>query len=161
MKVVAKLRPKWNKKSQWLCVCICGNFTVVCTYDLRTGNSKTCGCGRWNYIRPYENIFNKMQRTAQRNKHTFHLSFKAFLEFVKITRCHYCNAFIQWFARSKKNSTRVLTYNLDRKDNTKGYTKSNLVVCCKRCNYTKGDRFTYEEFVQIGNTIRTFKGECK
>lgn len=33
-----------NRKSQWLCRCICGNEVVVDGYRLRTGKTKSCGC---------------------------------------------------------------------------------------------------------------------
>ena len=35
-----------NKKGQasWLCLCDCGEHTVVNGYDLRSGNTKSCGC---------------------------------------------------------------------------------------------------------------------
>jgi hypothetical protein len=49
-------------------------------------------------------------------------------------------------------------YNLDRKDSSVGYVISNLVVCCKRCNLSKADRFTYEEWVEIGKVIRKMRG---
>jgi hypothetical protein len=37
-----------NSKSgaaRWLCKCQCGTFTLVSTTNLRSGNSKSCGCG--------------------------------------------------------------------------------------------------------------------
>ena len=37
---------KQGKKIIWLCRCDCGNFTEVAGTDLRTGNTKSCGCMR-------------------------------------------------------------------------------------------------------------------
>ena len=33
-------------KARWLCRCVCGNTVTVNAYDLRSGNTKTCGCSR-------------------------------------------------------------------------------------------------------------------
>ena len=33
-----------GKKTKWLCRCDCGEPTVVESYNLRTGASKSCGC---------------------------------------------------------------------------------------------------------------------
>lgn len=32
------------KYTQWLCKCDCGNETIVTTHNLRSGNTKSCGC---------------------------------------------------------------------------------------------------------------------
>lgn len=48
-------------------------------------------------------------------------------------------------------------YYLDRKNNDRGYEKGNLVVCCTRCNRGKSDQFSYEEWVEIGKTIRQLR----
>lgn len=42
----------------------------------------------------------------------------------------------------------------DRKENTKGYTKDNLVVACYRCNYMKGNQFSYEDMLILGRALR-------
>ena len=46
-------------------------------------------------------------------------------------------------------------YNLDRKDNSIGYSKNNCVVCCSTCNYIKGDKFTYELRTGTSVDLRT------
>jgi len=35
----------YRSQRQWNCLCTCGNRTVVRTNSLRSGNSKSCGCG--------------------------------------------------------------------------------------------------------------------
>ena len=32
------------KKRRWLCVCSCGKRTVVLENNLKSGNTKSCGC---------------------------------------------------------------------------------------------------------------------
>lgn len=42
--VEPKIYPCGDKKSRWLCKCTCGNTKVVCGADLRSGDTKSCGC---------------------------------------------------------------------------------------------------------------------
>jgi hypothetical protein len=46
--------------------------------------------------------------------------------------------------------------NLDRKDSSGAYEASNVVPCCRRCNYGKNNMFTYEEWMAIGQVIRSW-----
>lgn len=39
---------------------------------------------------------------------------------------------------------------LDRKDNTKGYLRSNVTPACRRCNTLKGSQIDYIEMKEIG-----------
>jgi hypothetical protein len=66
--------------------------------------------------------------------------FEDLLVRIATNRCFYCG------------STDNL--GLDRIDNNKGHTKDNTVVCCYRCNMTRSNNYTYEEFKIIGEAIR-------
>lgn len=108
-------------------------------------------------IRPKEALYNRLKDSAKiRNHQAKILSYEEFLEFTEINTCHYCNNKVLW--------NKACTYNLDRKDNNKDYEKENLVVCCGDCNYTKGNRFTYEEFMLISPVLKQInlnrKGSC-
>jgi hypothetical protein len=95
--------------------------------------------------------------TLANQKKEMKLSYDNLLEFIKINHCHYCDDIIQWIAHStggKKGK-----YNLDRKDNSLGYTKENCVVCCSACNYLKGDKFTYDEMLILGSTLKQLREE--
>lgn len=41
--------PKGARKSQWLCLCDCGNKSIVSGDNLRSEHTKTCGCSDANY----------------------------------------------------------------------------------------------------------------
>ncbi len=43
---VSKLPAKDGKRVRWLCQCTCGNTKVARANDLRSGNTKSCGCRR-------------------------------------------------------------------------------------------------------------------
>src|SRR3972149_2479952 len=44
--VVCLTKRKENRPKEvcWECLCSCGNMTMVCTTDLRSGNTQSCGC---------------------------------------------------------------------------------------------------------------------
>lgn len=45
----------------------------------------------------------------------------------------------------------------DRIDNNIGHIKNNVVPCCKICNHARNDNFTYEEMLELGQTIAQIK----
>ncbi len=68
-------------------------------------------------------------------------------EFIKIIKegvCVYCG----------DNSNKL---GFDRINNYLGHTLNNSLVCCEICNMTRGDRFTYDEMIQIGQVIKKIK----
>ncbi len=48
--VVSKGRPDRTGRTQWDCLCECGNFSLVRTGNLRNGCTNSCGCFRKEYI---------------------------------------------------------------------------------------------------------------
>lgn len=49
----------------------------------------------------------------------------------------------------------------DRIDNNKGHIKSNVVPCCYTCNVARGNNFSYQEMLVLGETIRKIKNARK
>ncbi len=140
-------RPLWNVR----CL-ICGH-EVATNYQALTRNGcRTCAVRK----RPFESLYNCFLIRAH---YPVGITFEQFLEFTKVHECHYCSTPIEWYEYRKKdyNGHSRDAYNLDRRDNSLGYTMNNVVVCCKRCNKGKGDGFTYDEWMQIGALIKTWK----
>lgn len=139
------------------CRCICGKERLVLVSSLNRKTSKGCGCenpGR--RLRPFEAIFRVICRQAKSRGYLVDMSYEEFIEFTNQLECHYCKSPITWATHNiiKEKSCR---HNLDRKDNTKGYSLGNCVVCCARCNWSKGSVFTYEQWVEIGKLIQTWE----
>jgi 5-methylcytosine-specific restriction endonuclease McrA len=147
-----------GKPHRFVCICECGNTRYVSGSNLYGKNPiKSCGCYRQKRLRPYEALYRLAKRIIlQHTRWTLELSYEEFLGFTKTVCCTYCGAAVVW-PRYGKANLRV-GYNLDRKDNTKGYTKQNCVVCCKSCNLTKGDRFTYKEFMLLSPALKRIQG---
>jgi hypothetical protein len=152
---------------QYLCLCDCGNETIVHSSALKAKLTKSCGCLhkektiKSNSLRPYEAIYHRL---LQHSKPPFRkktikvsLTYKQYVKFTKEKNCHYCNQKINWEERrgNKKSSA----YNLDRKDSNLGYSVDNCVVCCKRCNWAKSSEFSYKEWLVVGKAIQKFREE--
>ncbi len=146
-----------NHRAIWECVCDCGTVMKdgVCSSNLvRNDGTQSCGCSRKK--RPYESLYNELLLVAS-HKNWPCFTYEEFLIFTEIKECHYCGNHLTWLEYRDRGYRGVRGYNLDRKDSSLGYISSNLVPCCKRCNLSKADRFTYEEWVEIGKTIRKIR----
>jgi 5-methylcytosine-specific restriction endonuclease McrA len=148
-------REENNKQggARWFCSCDCGGYRVASAHRLKLGDVKSCGC-LWSIKRPYEALYNHLLYTANRRNVGINLTYDEFLEFVNIKKCHYCNILIEWTKHLNGTSLRT---NMDRKNNDMEYNKENIVVCCTDCNRTKGDRFTYEEFMLLAPTLKEIR----
>jgi hypothetical protein len=115
---------------------------------------------RWawgKYKKPYEALYNVLKAEAIRGTKIIPitLTFEEFMDFVKIKICHYCEADLVWAERIRHKE--YVGTNLDRKDSLGPYSKDNCVACCVSCNRTKGDRFTYDEFILLAPTLRNIQ----
>lgn len=57
----------------------------------------------------------------------------------------------RWFVYSKEKFNGI-----DRIDNKKGYTKSNCIACCSKCNWLKGN-FSKKDFLKQIKKVYLFK----
>lgn len=81
-------------------------------------------------------------------KHSKEKGFSLTLEqFVQISKknCFYCDSKPTSTKGHRSWSTHILTNGLDRIDSGMGYLYSNVVPCCKFCNFAKSNR-TEKEF---------------
>ena len=160
---------KWGKTT-WLCKCECGNKIMVPCGDLRSGNTKSCGCLRIELGRnlgskslpkgeaSFNQIFASMKRNAKRRKYQWALS-KEQVRILTQQPCHYCGVEPRQGCLHRRYN-KVYIYNgLDRVDNERGYIIDNVVPCCRTCNLAKFTKTTeefktwvrniYEHFVKI------------
>lgn len=89
-----------------------------------------------------ECLFRTYRSGAEQRGHKFDLTLEVFGILVK-ENCHYCGGEPQ---TTIKNALAELLYNgIDRKDNSKGYLKTNVLPCCTLCNRGKG-KMSYKAF---------------
>lgn len=140
-------RPPTNSPSKpmyWKCKCDCGNERIIPAHNLRC--KRTGGCGHDLELPDYNGLYKTLLKCNTKTEPP--MAFEEFLTFVSIKICHYCHAPIIWSQKGR------MAYNIDRMDNHKGYTKSNCVVCCKRCNFSKANRFSYAEWYEMTKCFR-------
>ena len=142
--------PNGKKRKQKVYIFNCS----VCGCEIRSQiqhlpkhSGKCVRCSQFND--PFRAAYNELIRNCERRKHEITLTYEEFFQFTKIDKCHYCGVKIMWYPHTKNNGKEVSgsrSYKLDRMNNDLGYTNANCVVCCWKCNSSKGNRFTYEEW---------------
>lgn len=162
---VIKFNRRIKGRTEWLCKCNpifggCGKEQIILAASLNKGSTTSCGCyakeqaSIKNKKRPYEWLFNRLKNSARNKKIILDLTYEEFVDFSKITSCHYCKDHINWIPHENYNS-RNYAYHIDRKDNSFGYTKENCIVCCSRCNFGKREYYTYDEWYGMTEYFRS------
>lgn len=143
------------------CIDRCGREVRYLKYKLAKGTYRCRSCASKlkppppQFKEPYRAIYNAyVLAVTKRRGLTTDISFDEFLEFTKVGGCHYCDRPILWERFTTSTAARSKATHLDRKDNSLGYSKANCVVCCWSCNMTKGNRFSYEEFMSLSPILK-------
>lgn len=158
MLTVKELHHILKKYSYWTCICDCGREVVVRKNNLwgyKGATTKSCGCNkkriqRKKFLKP-EGHASKMQAyfTFKHNAKSRNIPIEISLEeWEAITQqdCFYCGSKPSNVSISRHDSG-SFTYNgIDRLDNTKGYSKDNIVPCCFICNHAKSD-LPFDKFI--------------
>jgi hypothetical protein len=140
-------------KARWLCKCDCGKTINTRTDYLRTGRATSCGCWlnsarKGLYTAAWNQVYTKLKNLAYRRKDRvleWSLDRAETIALAK-SNCHYCGA--EPFQRRTTKSAQkddVMFTSLDRVDSAGGYTRDNVVPCCRNCNYAK-NALSVEEF---------------
>ena len=64
--------------------------------------------------------------------------------------CHYCKIVCEIIPKKRRAHN---LFTLDRIDNRLTHKKGNLLVCCYRCNTTRSNDFTSEDFKRIKQRV--------
>ena len=93
--------------------------------------------------------------TARSRKKRIELPQKDFLEWYEKQEkiCVYCGTKENTAFRCWKSGR----FQIDRKDNNKSYQLENMALACSICNFIKGNYFTYEEMLKIGEVIKEIR----
>jgi len=167
--IVIKRNPVNGNRRQvrWDCICDCGNEHTVTSESLNNGKSKSCGCllrdARYAKNKNFDRekamlllVYSPLKKRHNlRFSNTQYISFDEFKK-LSLSDCHYCGSKptnSQYDVRYGKDKVVVtdfvLKYNgIDRKDSSVGYTKDNVVPCCKFCNTAK-NTLSQSQFAEL------------
>ena len=153
-----------SRLALWKCLCSCGKEHTVRGSNLRSGNTRSCGCSKDYSSRTLPNgvaasnaLWRSYIQQAEKRGHKFNLSQE---EFRSITsqNCYYCDT-------EPKQIKSGITYNgdyvyngIDRVDNNIGYIIKNVVPCCGYCNTRKGD-MSATEIINMAKKIKDYLDE--
>ena len=153
-------RQRENTTTYYLCKCDCGNEQWVSHSSLISKQSQSCGCLQKDKLveRSSKNLpeviasrlWSYYKRNAQMRDIPFHLTKEDFFRLI-YQPCLYCRRIgikteTRWKRRKETNEEKTLLHNgIDRFDNRYGYTQTNSVSCCQKCNTGKGN-MPFDEF---------------
>lgn len=146
-------------KRLWRFKCDCGAEVVRKLSYVRNGDTQSCGCQKTERSRvwgqrsrlekgesSFRSLFASYISRAKRSGQEFSLSADDFRGATS-GNCAYCGIEPRQERLATHDSYGTYVYNgLDRVDNSKGYTKGNVVPACAICNRAKGV-MSREEFV--------------
>jgi len=167
--VVLRISDKKGKhgNTYLTCRCDCGEIREVSGSNLRTGQTKSCGCYYFDKIKitnrgePKEVSFNSLEgrcKTSARERDLFYSLYTEEFRFLIQQNCFWCGKepepYNVYFDKNGKfhrahhqdwaDQQWIKVNGIDRVNSDLGYIISNCVPCCSSCNYAKRDKTIYE-----------------
>lgn len=158
--VIQEVEPDRHGFRMFKCQCDCGTVKVVRAVHSKSARAKSCGClirersveaakkkntlplGEANFRALYADYKAK----ASKRNLDWNLSPEEFRELTS-KPCRYCGtAPATEINKNRKLNGIYVCNGVDRRDSTKGYTKENVVPCCRQCNTMKWD-YSESEFL--------------
>lgn len=152
-----------NHRARWVCRCECGAVVEVAGGDLRSGNTRSCGCLANELLaersithghtskgkgKTLWNMFTKARRRAREKGIPFGLTFAEFGKTVIPEKCPVLG--IPMFPQNDKTQDGSPT--LDRIVPSLGYTDGNVWIISAKANRIKSDA-TPEEIALVGLAV--------
>lgn len=102
-----------------------------------------------------ENIDIKAWNVIRYKKHKLNITKEDFLGWYRaqVQKCTYCDLTDLSLDKRLTRGRKTHRFTIDRKDSGRPYEVGNLCLACWRCNKAKGDYFSFEEFMIIGQQI--------
>lgn len=103
-------------------------------------------------------VYKYYETNSKRRGVKFNILLEDFVPYLH-QNCFYCgaqpsNRMAPNYGNGRKSKSTLIYSGIDRKDNKKGYTKYNIVSCCKRCNRIKSDIFSFEEMISLSEFLK-------
>ncbi len=163
---VLEKAPNIKNKTAWKCLCECGTIKIIKTENLRDGSTKSCGClniEKSKEKKPYLACIKyhpqiTSARRVWKDRYNDGIDFEDFYR-ISQQNCFYCGVKpgnVQNTAKSDIKSSLYAKENgdfkyngLDRVDSKLPHLITNVVPCCKWCNFSKRER----DFAEFKNWI--------
>ena len=160
--LVLEVAGKKGTNFAYKCQCDCGNVKVMNGYEIRSRVSVSCGCWARESLLAGRNIkppgeaskrylFNLYKARAKKKDFPFSLTFEYFSALTK-GNCTFCGSEPKFRVKNSNANGEYIYNGIDRLDSGQGYTISNSVTCCGRCNQAKND-MSVEQFFTLVEAI--------
>jgi hypothetical protein len=143
--------PSGRKKSNYACLCECGNDKVVYAegYNLKNGRFKSCGCLRKRANGLSNTIEYRLWKSAKDRSEKKGWEFTITLNDIKIPLvCPLLEIPIVMHSTRERHFDAP---SVDRINSTKGYTKDNIWIISHRANQLKNDATLAEMKLMVEN----------
>jgi hypothetical protein len=181
IKLMGSVKRKKAHHRLWLCRCDCGNEVTYITNALYPGRVSSCGCQKLGTKNrkhelptdaSWQALFNNYKQKARFRKFDFSLAADEVRKLCSGS-CEYCgalpsrsfNVYETKSGRSPRANNKSTEYTrqaqitvngIDRIDSSIGYVATNVVSCCKTCNYAKNN-MSVLEFLDWARRLATFQ----
>lgn len=148
-----KPRKGCRDEPAWVCRLPGGELRIISERDLR----RRKGGGTVGILQAKANQILAGYRFRCKKKNIFwELTPEQFFKLAQ-ENCEYCGC-----EPSNRGHLPFIYNGVDRKDNAKGYTLSNSVACCARCNAIKSSLLSHEEMkVAMKAILKLTRGKAK
>jgi hypothetical protein len=153
--VVKEVPRKDRKHVRWLCLCDCGRSVEPTTDNLRSGNTKSCGCSRAKHgycqngelTREY-GIYARAKERAKAKGMPFDLKPE------DIVIPEFCPVLTDIKLNKHTKERQFDSPSIDKLIPSLGYVKSNICIISWRANEIKRDA-SLEELVKVTNWVKS------
>ena len=137
-------------RTQFMCLCDCGNVTTVEGSKLRNGHTKSCGClssetitqrNKRNQLPDGVALKNRVISSYKNRAKINNLEFTLSNDDMNVllsSNCFYCGGTPSRITTHPKHPGSFIYNGIDRFDNKLGYITGNVVTACTECNFKKG-----------------------
>lgn len=160
--VVMSFLEKRGKHLYWKALCDCGKENKISSTNFLQKETASCGCtrnkkasDRWkgqkrkNTLPEGEGslscLINQYKQGAKLKNVPFSLSRDEFRQLTK-SNCYYCGRKPENIIKGKRSNGEYVYNGIDRINSDLGYSYSNCVTCCVKCNTSKMD-YSFSEFI--------------